>query len=206
MNGNKTTLKASTPTKDKIPYAIHIPHINSFLPTKQESHNHSHVNHAINETKKENKRNTISEIVCNCKNSKCLKLYCPCFASECACSEDCKCKDCKNIEQSSERINAVKRTKFVHKHAFQAKTEVKTSTTSMTISTQHVQGCKCTKSNCLKKYCECFNMGIACGAHCKCENCYNTVSASELVQSQEIHNDMFANMDFSSEKLFSFDT
>lgn len=37
----------------------------------------------------------------------------------------------------------------------------------------HSKGCNCKKSNCLKKYCECFNNNIFCGNNCKCKNCKN---------------------------------
>lgn len=35
---------------------------------------------------------------CNCKNSKCLKLYCECFASGTYCNTSCNCQSCHNNE------------------------------------------------------------------------------------------------------------
>lgn len=35
------------------------------------------------------------------------------------------------------------------------------------------RNCNCKKSNCLKKYCECFNSGVKCTSSCKCEECKN---------------------------------
>ena len=34
-------------------------------------------------------------------------------------------------------------------------------------------GCKCKRSFCLKKYCECFQNATHCGLNCKCTNCKN---------------------------------
>ncbi|EGZ11180.1 hypothetical protein PHYSODRAFT_520155 [Phytophthora sojae] len=39
---------------------------------------------------------------CNCKKSKCLKLYCECFASGGYCDESCNCLDCSNTPATEE--------------------------------------------------------------------------------------------------------
>ncbi|KAG6975356.1 hypothetical protein JG688_00002474 [Phytophthora aleatoria] len=39
---------------------------------------------------------------CNCKKSKCLKLYCECFASGGYCDESCNCLDCANTTATEE--------------------------------------------------------------------------------------------------------
>ena len=44
---------------------------------------------------------------CNCKKSKCLKLYCECFAAGGTCSKDCNCESCHNNEEHSEERQTV---------------------------------------------------------------------------------------------------
>ncbi|KAJ8932690.1 hypothetical protein NQ318_000606 [Aromia moschata] len=42
---------------------------------------------------------------CNCKRSGCLKNYCECYEAKIACSNNCKCIGCRNIEDSMEKKN-----------------------------------------------------------------------------------------------------
>ena len=41
--------------------------------------------------------------------------------------------------------------------------------------------CNCTKSNCLKLYCECFSSGKGCSPTCRCQNCLNNEEHKDLV-------------------------
>ena len=58
---------------------------------------------------------------CNCKKSRCLKLYCECFAAGRPCGELCKCKDCYNHEHCHDRKKAMKAIKDRNPNAFQPK-------------------------------------------------------------------------------------
>lgn len=46
---------------------------------------------------------------CNCKNSKCLKLYCECFASGTYCNMSCNCQSCHNNESHHDERQVTRR-------------------------------------------------------------------------------------------------
>ena len=100
---------------------------------------------------------------CNCRKSRCLKLYCECFSAQVFC-DGCKCINCQNTPKHSEvRRRAIRETKNKNPNAFKEKIG----------SSKHNNGCTCKKSRCLKKYCECFQNGVLCAAKCKCSDCEN---------------------------------
>lgn len=104
-----------------------------------------------NTTPRQQRRNP-----CNCKKSKCLKLYCECFAAELYCS-GCNCNDCHNTKEfEDKRSKAMKETRAKNPNAFKPRISMRrmAGTRGSTPSSAHNMGCKCKRSECLKKYCE----------------------------------------------------
>ena len=109
---------------------------------------------------------------CLCKNSQCLKLYCECFSSLGYCGPGCCCENCHNRESDSKlRDFFVRETLEKNPLAFSSK--YKLMDEKRTPEAIHSRGCKCSKTRCLKNYCECFNAGITCSELCGCVGCQN---------------------------------
>lgn len=99
---------------------------------------------------------------CGCKKSKCLRLYCECLADDKYC-RDCNCKNCHNtpafIEERTEAIAKIKK-----KRPYAVKSDI----------SSNYQICHCSKSGCVKNYCECYQKSKFCSSNCKCLSCKNT--------------------------------
>ncbi len=132
------------------------------------------LNSYLNENKKINfkskkinlfeKKENIEKICCNCTKTRCVKKYCECFASNRYCSE-CNCSNCLN--------------KYIYSHI---------NNNSKDISESEDIFCTCTKSNCNKKYCECYKSNKKCSDRCRCTNCLNNPYPIFNIKNKENNN------------------
>ena len=127
----------------------------------------------------------VDGINCNCRKSRCLKLYCQCFAIRAYCIGACNCVSCANnaghIAQRKEAIVAILER---NPNAFDDKFKPTAVSASVGIAS-HKNGCRCRKSMCLKKYCECYQAAVPCSITCSCLHCCNKLSPSKTHMQNE---------------------
>lgn len=110
---------------------------------------------------------------CNCKKSKCLKLYCECFASGTFC-QGCSCINCYNTKVHEAEILDAKES-IGERNPQGLKRHFPESSEVVGVS------CNCSKSGCLKKYCQCFKSNKKCGTGCNCTGCKNTTALRTIL-------------------------
>ena len=137
-----------------------------------------------------------SALTCTCKKSQCLKLYCHCFAASTTCGDSCSCADCRNTVASASDIMKARDRSFHRKTSplvadirdYRGVARIASPLLLDHGSHSHYQAnerpyrgktiaCKCRKSLCLKKYCECFSGSLFCSPTCRCMDCKNTPGA-----------------------------
>ena len=91
---------------------------------------------------------------CKCKKTRCLMMYCACFANGARCKTKCTCVDCANDgRHPKELFSAVQHVLM--------RNNIKEN------------GCQCVKSRCAKLYCVCMMKGRKCSVMCLCTDCSN---------------------------------
>ena len=104
---------------------------------------------------------------------RCLKKYCVCFNAGVECSAGrCKCNDCKNPHGAVSQFSSNRVSKVAQVGGAE---EVLPQSQRTTENTK----CSCTRTKCLKLYCECFRNDLVCTDNCECLDCKNTIEESE---------------------------
>ena len=109
-----------------------------------------------------------TKVKCTCSKTGCKKKYCACFSKGKFCV-DCECKECQNKPPNGENVNNISNN-VIKQDNFE---KVNYSIDENPKEKSQRIICNCTKSNCMKKYCECYKQGLNCNSLCRCIECKN---------------------------------
>ncbi|OMO66671.1 hypothetical protein COLO4_30439 [Corchorus olitorius] len=106
--------------------------------------------------------------------------YCECFASGEYCN-GCNCTECcNNVENEDLRKAAAEIILERNPRAFKPKIASTPCSpqngdeeTDVAPVGRNERGCHCKRSQCIKRYCECFQANVFCSTNCKCMDCKN---------------------------------
>lgn len=111
---------------------------------------------------------TSESLRCACAKSRCLRLHCSCFVKGRLCGSECQCLGClNNVNHEQERSFVMHYTAKIRSDVFQPMF-VQLGDERFVINKR---GCKCSRSKCQNRHCECFKNGVPCGPKCVCTDC-----------------------------------
>lgn len=123
---------------------------------------------------------------CFCERSMCLKMYCQCFAEGKYCTS-CSCQNCHNKPCDRNLKRKIKEKNNGESKYYHEAIEKEGFDTHSTVSDEALRTCRCSRSKCLKGYCDCFNAGKYCNEYCKCLNCSNKTECQISTKKQNYY-------------------
>lgn len=90
-----------------------------------------------------------------------------------------KSKNAQSVGRNKERPEAQRKGAVKPSTIKSMTDEKRRANTSPSIN---LSTCNCSRTNCLKLYCECFRLGSFCNSLCKCKECANTKDNKSQVQ------------------------
>ena len=146
-----------------------IPPQTGYINNNYNYNNRTYNNNIINNNRtiiNNNNSGNNNKIKCTCSKTGCTKKYCACFSKGILC-DGCECKNCENCFPSINQLSlrpgldsVIKGERMLENEDYNKKEEIQINKNQRVI-------CNCTKSNCMKKYCECFKQGFNCNSLCR---------------------------------------
>ncbi|GAU15107.1 hypothetical protein TSUD_08450, partial [Trifolium subterraneum] len=138
---------------------------------------------------------------CNCKKSKCLKLYCDCFGAGLFCGDDCACESCGNRVEFQETVVETKHhIESRNPQAFAPKivlcaadvppNNMEDVNMTTPASARHKRGCNCKSfamsANRFLFENICHKANVGCSTGCRCDGCMNAFGKREDFVAMEL--------------------